>query len=195
MSTSRQSPTRARTDALSLADILPRIVFVRGERVLLSADLADLYSVEVRALVQAVKRNLRRFPSDFAFQLTSDEFARSRSQNVILKLGVAAPGKTRRGHNWKYLPWAFTEHGVAMLSMVLRSERAVAVSVEIVRTFVRLRSLVAQDQDLARRLAAVEAKTDAHDEKFQEVFEAIEALLLPEPPDARTIGFDTKESP
>ena len=128
-----------------------RIVLLRGERVMLSTDLAALYGVEPRALVQAVKRNLDRFPEDFMFQLTREELGNLKSQFVI-----SSWGGLRRAS-----PYAFTEHGVAMLSSVLRSPRAVRVNVEIMRAFVRLRRMLASNADLARKLADLERKYDA----------------------------------
>ncbi len=143
------------------------IVTLRGEDVLLDRDLAELYGVETRALLQAVRRNRERFPEDFAFQLTRNEFRDLRSQFVISSWGG------RRS-----LPFAFTEQGVAMLSSVLRSERAVTVNVEIMRAFVRLRRLLATHADLARKLADLERKYDA---QFKVIFDAIRALMEPPP--------------
>lgn len=148
---------------------------------MLDRDLADLYGVETRTLVQAVKRNLDRFPDDFLFQLDWDEVEQlSRSQIVILK----------RGHNIKFRPYAFTEQGVAMLSSVLRSKRAAQVNIAIMRAFVRLREILASHKDLAHRLDELEKKVGHQDEKIQAVFEAIRQLMTP-PPAAkrRRIGF------
>ena len=143
------------------------IFLLRGEKVLLSAHLADLYGVSVGALNQAVKRNIERFPDDFMFQLTREEaqaVLASRSQTVILK----------RGQNLKYLPYAFTEQGVAMLSSVLRSQRAVEVNIAIMRTFVQLRRLMDSNRDLARKIEAMEKK---YDQQFTVVFDAIKQLI------------------
>ena len=129
------------------------ILVFRGHKVMLDADLATLYQVETRALVQAVKRNLERLPEDFMFQLDPEEVDVLRSQSVILN----KPGRGGR----RYAPYAFTEQGVAMLSTVLRSPRAIAVNIEIMRAFVRLRLILASNKDLARRLNQLEAKTDA----------------------------------
>jgi hypothetical protein len=151
---------------------------------MLDADLASLYGVEVRALNQAVKRNLERFPADFMFQLTLDEAERSRSQIVILN---EARDRRRRGANIKFRPYAFTEQGVAMLSSVLKSRRAVRVNVEIMRTFVRLRNLLGHNKELAQRINALEAK---YDRKFKVVFDAIRELMTPHPvTPRRKIGF------
>lgn len=150
---------------------------IRGEKVMLDADLARLYGVATKALVQAVKRNLARFPEDFMFQLSAEEWEALRSQSVTSK------GKGGR----RYSPYAFTEHGVAMLSSVLRSERAVQVNIEIVRAFVRLRQLLATHADLARKLDELEKR---YDHQFKVVFEAIRQLMLPPPEKPKgKIGF------
>jgi hypothetical protein len=151
-------------------------------RVMLDEDLARLYGVEVRVLNQAVSRNIERFPGDFMFQLTTEEAALLRSQTVILETG--------RGRHRKYMPFAFTEHGVAMLSSVLRSSRAVQVNIEIMRAFVRLRQMMASNAELARRLDALEKK---HDAKFRVVFEAIRQLVTPPRPKPGRIGFRREE--
>ena len=134
---------------------------------MLDADLAELYSVPTKALNQAVKRNIQRFPRDFMFRLTLEEGGaiwRSRSQSVTLK----------RGDNIKYLPYAFTEQGVAMLSSVLRSPRAIEVNIAIMRTFVQLRRLMDSNRELARKIEALESK---YDEQFAVVFDAIKRLI------------------
>jgi ORF6N domain len=143
--------------------LAPLVMSVRGEKVLLDADLAELYGVATKALNQAVKRNLDRFPSDFMFQLTSDEWSRMRSQTV-----------TASRRNISALPYAFTEQGVAMLSSVLRSQRAVEVNIAIMRTFVQLRRLMDSNRDLARRIEAMETR---YDEQFSAVFDAIKQLI------------------
>jgi hypothetical protein len=158
-----------------------RIIVVRGHRVLLDADLARLYGVGVKALNQAVRRNLQRFPADFMFQLTWEEAEQSRSQIVTL---IEAG---ERGRNIKYRPYAFTEQGVAMLSSVLRGERAAQVNVEIMRAFVRLRGLIGQNRELARRIDALESR---YDRQFKVVFDAIRELMTPpQPVPKRRIGF------
>jgi len=146
----------------------------------MTSTLATLYQVETRALVQAVKRNLERFPKDFMFQLGADEVEALRSQSVISN----KPGRGGR----RYAPYAFTEQGVAMLSSVLKSPRAIAVNIEIMRAFVRLRMILASNKGLANRLDELEAKTDA---KFKIVFEAIRELMTPPEPKKRPIGFVT----
>ena len=154
------------------------IRLVRGERVLLDVDLADLYEVPTRALVQATKRNVSRFPSDFMFQLTPRESAHLRSQNVISSARGQHGGR-------RYRPYVFTEQGVAMLSSVLRSQRAAIVNVAIMRAFVRLRRMLTEHADLAARLDELEYRYDA---QFTNVFEIIRRLLRPPAPPAR-IGF------
>ena len=152
------------------------ILLIRGQKVMLDADLAELYGVETKVLVQAVKRNLERFPEDFMFQLSQEEFAILRSQIVT-------------SSDWggrRYRPYAFTEQGVAMLSSVLRSRRAIRVNIEIMRAFIRLRQMLAGHVELARKLDALEKKYDA---QFKQVFEAIRQLMAPPEPKRRPIGF------
>jgi len=159
-----------------------RIVTLRGFRVMISTDLAKLYGVEPRALVQAVKRNADRFPPDFMFQCTPAEtraLLSSRSQTVILK----------RGRNVKYSPYAFTQEGVAMLSSVLHSPQAIRANVEIMRAFVRLRRLMTANEGLTRRLDELEQKYERHDQQFKAVFDAIRALMTPPEVPRKRIGF------
>ena len=153
-----------------------RIFMLRGHKVMLSPDLAGLYEVETRALVQAVKRNIERFPADFMFQLNAREFEHLKSQFVI-----SSWGGLRRA-----APYAFTEQGVAMLSSVLRSKRAVLVNVEIMRAFVRLRQMLGAHAGLARKLSALEKRYDA---QFKVVFDAIRELMTPPLEKKRPIGF------
>jgi len=158
------------------------ILLIRGERVMMDSDLAELYGVETKVLNQAVKRNAARFPADFMFRLTSveaDELRRLRSQFVTLK----------RGEHRKYLPYAFTEHGALMLANVLNSERAAQTSVQVVRAFVRLRQMLASNAELARKLEALEKK---YDRQFKVVFDAIRQLISPPVPKRREIGFHVK---
>jgi len=164
------------TRPLPAERIESRIYLLRGHKVMLSTDLADLYEVEPRALVQAVKRNIERFPEDFMFQLSQEEFDNLKSQIVI-----SSWGGLRRA-----TPYAFTEQGVAMLSSVLRSKRAVMVNVEIMRAFVRLRQMLSAHADLARKLATLEKKYDA---QFKVVFDAIRELMAPPERKKRPIGF------
>jgi len=160
------------------------ILLIRRPKVILSTDLAELYQVEPRVLVQAVKRNIDRFPQDFMFQLTEEEYSNLKSQIVI-----SSWGGLRRS-----TPYAFTEQGVAMLSSVLHSKRAIQVNIEIMRAFVRLRRMLASNRELAKRLDDLEKKYDA---QFRVVFDAIRKLMVPpesEPP-KRRIGFLVEEPP
>jgi hypothetical protein len=168
------------TPAMLLKRIEARILLIRGERVMLDADLAELYGVATKVLVQAVKRNVERFPPDFMFQLTPDEFSNLRSQFVTSSWG----GR-------RYAPFAFTEHGIAMLSSVLKSERAIKVNVEIMRAFVRLRRLLGSHEDLARKLAELEKRYDA---QFKTIFDAIRTLMAPPDKARRSIGFRVEEA-
>ena len=165
---------------IPLEVIEQRILLIRGQKVMLSTDLAGLYQVEARVLVQAVKRNIARFPQDFIFQLTEEEFSNLKSQIVISRWGGL-----RRAR-----PYAFTEQGVAMLSSVLNSERAVKVNIEIMRAFVRLRQILASNKELAKRLDELEKKYDA---QLKVVFDAIRQLMTPPEPKRRHIGFLREE--
>ena len=158
------------------------ILFIRGHKVMLDRDLAALYGVTTFNLNKAVKRNTDRFPEDFMFQLTPEE-----AGALTFQIGISK-AKGRGGR--RYLPYVFTEQGVAMLSSVLRSKQAVQVNVEIMRTFVRLRRMLASNEDLARKLAALEKK---YDSQFRVVFEAIRELMAPPEPNKRKIGFLVKE--
>jgi hypothetical protein len=165
--------------------LISRIRTVRGQKVLLDSDLAELYGVATKVLVQAVKRNLQRFPADFMFRLTDQDLRALRSQIVTLDEAQERP--KGRGRHAKYAPYAFTEQGVAMLSSVLRSERAVQVNVQIMRAFVRLRGLIGQNRELARRLDDLESR---YDRQFKVVFDAIRELMTPPAPaPKRRIGF------
>ena len=163
---------------ISTARIERTIRMLRGHNVMLDEDLATLYQVDVKVLNQAVKRNRSRFPTDFMFRLNAAEAHSLRSQIVTLERG--------RGQHRKYLPYAFTEQGVAMLSSVLRSSRAVSVNIEIMRAFVRLRRMLEAHADLARKLDHLERKYDA---RFKVVFEAIRELMTPPQVSRKRIGF------
>ena len=154
------------------------ILLIRGHKVMLDSDLAKLYGVTTKRLNEQVRRNLSRFPKDFMFQLTESETELLRSQFATSKEG--------RGGR-RYLPYAFTEQGVAMLSSVLNSDRAIQVNIEIMRAFVRLRRMLATHADLARKLEALEKKYDA---QFKVVFDAIRQLMAPSEPKKRPIGLD-----
>jgi phage regulator Rha-like protein len=156
------------------------ILLIRGERVMLDSDLAEIYGVETKRLNEQVQRNLNRFPTDFMFQLTLAEYANLRSQ--------FATSSSQYGGR-RYLPYVFTEHGALMLANVLNSERAAQTSVMVVRAFVKLRQMLATNAELARKLAAMEKKYDA---QFKVVFDAIRQLMSPPARPKREIGFHVK---
>lgn len=157
-----------------------KIYLLRGQKIILDKDLAELYEVETRILNQSARRNIKRFPADFMFQLTQEEALElSRSQIVILK----------RGHNIKYLPYAFTENGVAMLSSILSSDRAIAVNIQIMRTFTRLREIMGTHKELRLKFEKMEKK---YDHQFKVVFDAIRELMTPPEKSKRKIGFNRK---
>ncbi len=167
-------------DLTPIEKIEKLIFLVRGQKIMLSTHLAELYSVESRILVQAVKRNIERFPEDFMFQLSDGEFENLKSQFVISSWGGMRRAK----------PYAFTEQGIAMLSSVLRSKRAVQVNIEIMRSFVKLREMLATHKDLDRKLTKLERK---YDDQFKVVFEAIRQLMAPPDKKVKKIGFTVKE--
>ena len=158
-------------------EVIERIIYmIRGHKVMLDSDLAELYAVEVKQLKRQVRRNIERFPADFMFQISKEEYESLRCQIGTLK----------RGEHSKYLPYAFTEQGVAMLSSVLHSKRAIQVNIAIMRAFVKLREMLAAHKGLARKLDAMEKKYDSH---FKIVFDAIRQLMSPPEPKRRKIGF------
>lgn len=169
---------------VSSEEIKQSILVFRGHKVLLDQDLARLYGVETKVLVQAVKRNSARFPSDFMFQLTAAEWAFLRSQIVTSNCGSGGR---------RYAPYVFTEQGVAMLSSVLGSERAIAVNIEIMRAFVKLRELLVSNKELALRFSELEARLErrltAHDDAIASILSAIRQLMNPRQPKRRPIGF------
>ena len=171
-------------------NIVQLVFFVRGEKVMFDADLAKLYGVSTKALNQAFRRNNQRFPADFVFQLSSTEYDNLKSQIVTSSAGgtdLRSQIVTSSLHGGRRRPpYAFTEQGVAMLSSVLRSARAVAVNIAIMRTFVQLRRLMDTNRDLARKIEALEKKYDEH---FAEVFAAIKELVVPPAPPGKQIGF------
>jgi phage regulator Rha-like protein len=157
-----------------------RILLLRHQRVILDADIAELYGVPVKVLNQQIKRNQKRFPPDFVFQLSAKEYEALRSQVVT--------SKERRGGR-RYLPYAFTEHGAIMAATVLNSERAVEMSVFVVRAFVRLREMLANNRKLAGKIDELENRLDTHDSTIQDLIEAIKELMTPEDPPRKRIGF------
>ena len=184
---------------MSVAPLQPRIqnriLSLRSQRVMLDAELAALYGVETKVLVQSIKRNIERFPVDFMFQLSAQEWESLRSQFVTSNVG--------RGGR-RYAPYAFTEQGVAMLSSVLNSPRAIAINIEIMRAFVQVRAMAGTHQDLAKQLAELQDKTESlamsHDmfsrntrNQLKQVFDALRELMTPPEPPKRPIGFVTQE--
>jgi hypothetical protein len=170
-------------EIIAVERIAQRIFYLRGQQVMLSQYLAALYGVAVKALNQAVKRNASRFPSDFVFQLTSEEFENLKSQIV-----TSSWGGLRRA-----LPYAFTEQGVAMLSSVLNSERAVKVNIAIMRAFVKLRETLETNRELARKFSELEQRVGKHDEEIAAILEAIRQLMAPPEKPQREIGFHVRE--
>ncbi len=167
---------------MSAEAIAPKIYVIRDEPVVLDSDLALLYGVETRAFNQAIKRNVARFPTDFGFQLRDDEWESLRSQIVTLKPG--------RGQHRKYVPWVFTEHGAIMAATILNSERAVAMSVYVVRAFVQMRRELLAEATLEKRLATIEKTLIGHDAGLRDLYQKIRPLLLPPPEKPkRRIGF------
>lgn len=169
----------------------PRIVTVRGQRVILDADLAEMYGVEVRALNQAVKRNAERFPSDFVFQCTAEEAEGLKSQFVISSLPEGAgeetaanssPSVTNLHGGRRKLPWVFTEHGALMAANILRSPRAVEMSVYVVRAFIRQREQLATSAEILRKLELIDHRLLEHDQALVIVWEKIKELMRPAPP-------------
>jgi len=173
-------PARTPAIAVTAERVGHFILVIRRQRILPDENLAALYGVETRSLLQAVKRNLERFPPDFMFELSAAEWAALRSQSVTSKSG--------RGGR-RYAPYAFTEQGVAMLSSVLNSDRAIAVNIEIMRSFVRIRTLLEADKSLARKFERLERKLASHDDAIVGILSAIRQLMNPPELKRRGIGF------
>ena len=172
-----------------------RILIIRGHKVMLDSDLAQLYGVETFNLNKAVKRNSERFPGDFMFQLTKKEADALRFQIGILKpedqtKSQSVDIKPGRGQHRKYLPYVSTEQGVAMLSSVLRSKQAIQVNIAIMRAFVKLKEMLSTNKELANKLSQLEQKLEKHDGEIKLVFDAIRQLMTPTEPNKRKIGFN-----
>ncbi len=176
----------AKTAIVAARKVDSKILALRGHRVILDADLAELYGVQVRHLNQQVKRNAKRFPPAFRFQLSEQEFQILRSQNVISSEGH---GGTR------YRPYAFTEHGAIMAATVLNSERAIEMSVFVVLAFVRMRRAIAANRQVLAKLAEVEHRLETHDADIQGLMDAIRELINPPDPPRRRIGFEGPSGP
>ncbi len=177
------SPTSVATSTapLSIGDIAQRIRLIRGQRVVLDADLAAFYGETTKRFNQQVRRNLARFPPDFMFQLDEEEVAALRLQSATLKTG--------RGQHRKYLPLAFTEHGAIMAATLLNSLRATEISVHVVRAFVELKSMLASNREMANKLFQLERKVSRHDQAIAELIDSMRELLSPPDPPKRPIGF------
>jgi hypothetical protein len=175
------------TMELNAADIISQIFLIRGKKVMLDSDLARIYGVETKVLNQAVKRNLRRFPVDFLFQLTLEEWDSLRSQIVTLERSSNENNPTgRKGKHRKFLPYAFTEHGALMLATVLKSDKAIYASIFVVRAFIQLREFLEINKELANKIGEMETK---YDEKFTILFEAINELIHRKKENINPVGF------
>ena len=168
---------------LSISSIEAKIYSVRGHKVMLDSDLAELYQVAIKQLNRQVRRNIKRFPDEFMFQLTPEEYEDLRCQIGTLK-------KTGQGHHRKYLPLVFTDYGILMLSSVLNTQRAIHVNIEIMRTFTRIRKIALTHKELAAKLSALESKVGKHDEDIQGIIGAIQQLLIQEEKPKRRMGFN-----
>ncbi len=176
----------AKTAIVVARKVDSRIFVLRGQRVILDMDLAELYGVQVRHLNQQVKRNAKRFPLAFRFQLSAHELKILRSQNVI----------SSEGHGGaRYRPYAFTEHGAIMAATVLTSERAIEMSVFVVLAFVRMRRAIAGNRHILTKLAELERRLESHDADIQDLMDAIRELMSPEEPNRRRIGFEAPSDP
>jgi hypothetical protein len=173
----------AMTESVPPAKLESAIYLMRGQRVMLDSDLAKIYGVSTMRLNEQLRRNKKRFPSDFAFQLTREKFT-----NLISQFAISSSHCGRRK-----LPWAFTEHGAIMLGSVLNSAVAIDASVRVVRAFVRLREIISANAELAAKFAQLERRLDSHDEAIAQLFAAIRQLLAPAPAKKREIGFHVRE--
>jgi hypothetical protein len=178
--------TKKRTSLISAETIERSILLIRGQRIMLDADLAAVYGVTTSRLNEQVRRNRDRFPADFAFQLTREEFAA-----LISQIATSNPGRGGR----RKLPWAFTEHGAVMVASVLSSPIAIATSIQVVRAFIRLREMLAGNAELAKRLDDLERKFREHDEQFAVVFDAVRQLMTPPTPEQHEMGYHTLMQP
>jgi phage regulator Rha-like protein len=177
------------TTLIPIERIEQQIFLIRGQKLILDFHLAELYGVPTKSLNLAVKRNERRFPEDFAFRLDENEYSEIKH---ILRFQFETSNKSNRGGR-RYLPYVFTEQGVAMLSSVLKSERAVMMNVAIMRAFVKLREYLSSNKELARKLIELEQRIEHHDEEIRAIFEAIRQLMTPPEKPKRQIGFIVEE--
>jgi len=178
-----KKPTNKSQAIIPVDVIEKKIYLIRGNKVMIDSDLAELYGVETKVLLQSVKRNIKRFPQDFMFQLTKEEFDILRSQFVT-------------SSSWggrRYLPYVFTEQGVAMLSSVLKSERAIQVNIAIMRAFMKLRQILSTHKELAYKLTELERNIERHDKKIKAIFDAVRQLMTPSEKPKKRIGFHVKD--
>jgi len=171
---------KSKTSLIPQETIEDKILLIRGKKVILDRDLAVLYGVETKQLTRQVRRNIDRFPDDFMFQLTREEY------NELLRCQI---GTLKRGQHSKYLPYAFTEHGILMLSSVLNSKKAIQVNIQIMRTFVKLRQILSTNKELVHKLSQLERKTEKHDAEIQAIFKAIRQLMTPPEKPKKQIGY------
>jgi phage regulator Rha-like protein len=172
-------------DIVPLETIVSSILELRGKKVLIDRDIAKLYDIETRALKQAVRRNIKRFPEDFMFELTNEELINWRSQFVTSNSGI--------NMGLRYNPMAFTEHGIAMLSSVLKSAKAIEINIQIIRAFVKMRELLSTNKQLAVKITELENKLDNHDETLVEIIQALKQLMSPDVKNKKQIGFKANE--
>ncbi|MDO8753403.1 MAG: ORF6N domain-containing protein [Anaerolineales bacterium] len=182
------------TNLIAVESVAQRILLLRGQKVMLDADLAELFGVPTKRFNEQVKRNFDRFPADFMFQLTEDEYKSLRSQNATLNKYEPLRSqfvtlKTGRGQHRKYLPYVFTEHGAIMAATILNSPKAVEMSVFIVRAFVQLREMLSSNAELAAKLLELEHKVSGHDQAIAGLIDAIRQLMMPAAGKSRPIGF------
>ena len=173
-----------KAEVVLIERIEKKIFLIRSQKVMLDTHLAELYGVETKILNKAVSRNLERFPDDFMFQISKEEW-----NSLRFQFGTSKKGRGGR----RYLPYAFTEQGVAMLSSVLKSKRAVQVNVQIMRAFVKLREILSTHKELAQKLKELELKIDSHDQQIQAIFDVINQLITPSDPPKRKMGFTIDE--
>ncbi len=187
----KSSPRSVPAEGLTSPEVIHSMIFIiRGKKVMLSTHLAGLYDVQSKVLVQAVKRNIERFPADFMFQLTKSESANLRSQ-IVTSSSRSQFVTLKRGQNIKYSPYAFTEQGVAMLSSVLNSERAIQVNIGIMRAFTRLREIIDVHKDFRQKLEELEQRVGYHDKKIMAIVDMMKKMFAEPKKQKIKIGFHT----
>lgn len=174
---------RSNTTIIADENLLSKIYFIRGQKVMIDRDLAELYGVFTKNLNLSVKRNNERFPEDFMFQLTREEYSSLRLQIETLKQGAHS----------KFLPYAFTEQGVAMLSSVLNSKQAIVVNIQIIRVFTKMREIISSNKDILLKLEQLERKVGGYGEDIEEIFKVLRQLINPKAPPRKQIGYKTKK--